>query len=312
MFWLTWRQHRLQVFAVAAVLAVMMAEVVRRALPLVEPTGLMRDCASGAVTDCDDLFQYFGVDSGTTIVLAAVHLLPVLVGVFWGAPLIAREFDRGTQRLVWGQSVSRRRWLAVKLATLGAAAVLGGIVQGVLLTWAIDQFVVRQSVNRFADRALFDVAGVVPPALWLFALVLGVAVGLRVRRTIVAMAITPLLLGVVLVGLNLARPHYAPVQTRDLVTLRSGPDVYKVHEDWVLESALRRADGRTVSFETSFALCGGEDYSTCLAGHGLTQVVIYHPESRYWRFQWTEAAILLAGAMLISTLVFVRVSRRAD
>jgi hypothetical protein len=37
--------------------------------------------------------------------------VPALVGVFWGAPLLAREYDTGTFRLAWTQSVSRRRWL---------------------------------------------------------------------------------------------------------------------------------------------------------------------------------------------------------
>ena len=39
------------------------------------------------------------------------NLLPLAVGVFWGAPLLAREVEQGTIRLVFTQSVSRRRWL---------------------------------------------------------------------------------------------------------------------------------------------------------------------------------------------------------
>ena len=35
--------------------------------------------------------------------------------MFWGAPLLAREFETGTFRLAWTQSVTRTRWLAVKL-----------------------------------------------------------------------------------------------------------------------------------------------------------------------------------------------------
>ena len=41
-------------------------------------------------------------------------ILPVLVGLFWGAPLVAREVEHGTHRLVWTQGVSRRRWALVK------------------------------------------------------------------------------------------------------------------------------------------------------------------------------------------------------
>jgi uncharacterized membrane protein len=42
----------------------------------------------------------------------AVLVVPGLVGVFWGAPLIAPELAAGTYRLAWTQSVTRTRWLA--------------------------------------------------------------------------------------------------------------------------------------------------------------------------------------------------------
>ena len=41
--------------------------------------------------------------------------MPALIGAFWGAPLITREFEAGTFRLAWNQSVTRARWLAIKL-----------------------------------------------------------------------------------------------------------------------------------------------------------------------------------------------------
>src|ERR1039458_5140856 len=37
----------------------------------------------------------------------AVILVPALVGMFWGAPLIAREMETGSFRLAWTQSVTR-------------------------------------------------------------------------------------------------------------------------------------------------------------------------------------------------------------
>ena len=46
--------------------------------------------------------------------------VPGLIGMFWGAPLVAREFETGTFRLAWTQGVTRTRWLAAKLAIAGA------------------------------------------------------------------------------------------------------------------------------------------------------------------------------------------------
>lgn len=58
-------------------------------------------------------------------VLSALAVLcaPGLIGVFWGAPLITRELETGTLRLAWTQSITRTRWLAVKLALAGLASI---------------------------------------------------------------------------------------------------------------------------------------------------------------------------------------------
>ena len=50
--------------------------------------------------------------------------MPVFIGVFWGAPLVARELETGTFRLAWTQSVTRTRWFAIKLTVVGASAVV--------------------------------------------------------------------------------------------------------------------------------------------------------------------------------------------
>ena len=48
----------------------------------------------------------------------ALIVVPAILGIFWGAPLITRELEAGTHRLVWSQSVSRTRWLAIKLGAV--------------------------------------------------------------------------------------------------------------------------------------------------------------------------------------------------
>ena len=42
-------------------------------------------------------------------------LVPAIIGTFWAAPLLTREFEAGTFQLAWTQSVTRTRWLAAKL-----------------------------------------------------------------------------------------------------------------------------------------------------------------------------------------------------
>lgn len=79
MLWLTWRQHRTQLLATAVVLAV----------------------GSGLLL----------VDVMATDLIKMLPLAPALVGLFWGVPLLVKEFERGTHQVVWTQTVTRGRWL---------------------------------------------------------------------------------------------------------------------------------------------------------------------------------------------------------
>ena len=83
---------------------------------------------------------------------------PPLLGIFWGAPLVARELEAGTHRLVWTQSVTRTRWLAVKLGVIGLAGMaVTGLVSLMVTWWAhpldrvqIDQY--ASSMNAASSR----------------------------------------------------------------------------------------------------------------------------------------------------------------
>ena len=123
-----------------------------------------------------------------TLALALVLIVPVVIGMFWGAPLVARELETGTFRLAWTQSVTRLRWLLVKLGLVGlASAVVGGLLSLMVSWWfsPID----KVSANRFSPAA-FGMHGFVPAGYALFAFVLGATVGVLFRRTLPAMAVT--------------------------------------------------------------------------------------------------------------------------
>jgi hypothetical protein len=134
---------------------------------------------------------------------------PALIGLFSGAPLIAREFESGTFRRAWTQSVSRKRWLAVKLGLVGLAAMaIGG-----LLTWIVDWWaspIDAANQNRFG-LAIFGFHGVAPIGYAAFAFALGATAGALFRRTVPAMAVTAV--GFVAARLAVTywvRPNFAP------------------------------------------------------------------------------------------------------
>ena len=183
---LTWRQFRLQsvtTFGLLAVVAVMLAvtgpQLVHLYDSTVKPCKAQGDCsaATAAFLSHDRLLQGLG---------DVLVVVPGLIGVFWGAPLVARELETGTYKLVWLQSTTRRRWLAMKLALVGVVSVVVAGLFSLMVTWwssPIDR------VNA-APFAVFDERGIVPIAYAAFAFALGVTTGVLIRRTVPAMVVT--------------------------------------------------------------------------------------------------------------------------
>src|SRR4029077_9605182 len=138
MIWLTWRQFRAQAITAAATLAVFAIVLAATASDLAgmyNSSGLLTchgDACSGlASTFLSNLASGGGgflVPGGPYAILYFLSVLiiliaPAVTGVFWGAPLIARELEAGTFRLTWNQSITRTRWLTVKLTLIGVAAI---------------------------------------------------------------------------------------------------------------------------------------------------------------------------------------------
>jgi hypothetical protein len=119
--WLTWRQHRAQLLVTAGFLVLLglllAGSAIEAKLYVAEhaPPG----CPGPAVA-CADLEVALGrrYDAVYSVFGWLPLVLPALVGAFWGAPLLGREYERGTHRLAWTQAVPVWRWLAVKLSAL--------------------------------------------------------------------------------------------------------------------------------------------------------------------------------------------------
>src|SRR5690348_6734642 len=70
--------------------------------------------------------------------IGLVLVAPAIIGIFWGAPLIARELETRTFTLAWNQSITRTRWLAVKLALTGLAAMAVTEALSLIYAWWAD------------------------------------------------------------------------------------------------------------------------------------------------------------------------------
>jgi len=118
----------------------------------------------------------------------ALLIVPLLIGMFWGAPLLARELETGSYRLVWTQSITRTRWLVVKVAIVGLVALAVAGLASWLVSWwyaPLDKL----NMNRF-DPSVFTERGIVAIGYAGFAFAVGLAAGAILRRTLPAMAAT--------------------------------------------------------------------------------------------------------------------------
>jgi hypothetical protein len=263
MIWLTWQQHRLMVFVGGLALVLLVPFLIITGLAVSQAAHAAVACPPPATTN--DCLRDFHSLISMSPVLPVLSSLPLLIGAFIGAPLVARELELGTYLLAWTQGVPRRRWLLWKLGVLGGLIGLGfAAVAGLMAWWSAP-------VNPVVGPWLtFEVRGLVPFAYAFFALALGVAAGAISRQVVGAIFAT----GAIFVAVRLAvaqlRPHFLPPLSQQ----PTGPDV-----PWTALVVQKTFVGTPESPR---------------AFHFL-----YQPSDRFWVFQGIEAAIFVALGLVL-------------
>ncbi|HTZ08993.1 MAG TPA: hypothetical protein VMB72_07965 [Acidimicrobiales bacterium] len=323
--------------ALAVVVAVAGPQVAHAYDDTVANCAASHDCALAAAA----LRTRYGLLSGwLDVVVAAV---PVLLGMFWGAPLVARELETGTYRLAWTQGVTRSRWLLAKLGVLTLGAVAAAGVASLLVTWWAGP------LDRVAGTpfASFATRGVVPSGYAAFAFVLGVAAGVVLRRTLPAMAVA--LVGTVAARVVVTvwvRPHLFPARVLATSAVSVGPlspGLPLPAGSWVLSQSLLDRAGHVVASQGGLGGGGltidigpgvrlgsagscpnlrvtpgsipgpqaiGALVQRCAAQLHLHELVTYQPAGRYWPLQWAELGLFLAAAVVVGAAAWWWVRRR--
>ncbi len=342
MNWFAWRQHRKQFLVVGIILALYAA--------LLIPTGLhfwhtyqsaVASCAQNpANPSCTDLsgslFQPTIDQALLHLAPLAILLLPLILGLFWGAPLLSKEYTEGTDKLVWTQSVSRRKWLTIKLTwILVATAIFMGAFTALATWWAHTSNSLE--MNRF-DSGVFFEQGIVPVTYGIFAVALGTMFGAWFRKTMIALGVTlGLYIGFAFITVPLMiRPHYmAPVA----VTTPMGPGFSDniPQGAWVLTRGMEDQNGRVIGdvFTSAPPQCqqviqqnqvtdnngrvgikikggSGNPIDACLNKAGWHLVATYQPSYRYWDFQYIESGISLSlSAVAVAATYWLVLKRDA-
>lgn len=324
MIWLTWRQFRVQAVSVYAALA-----VIGVVLAITGPELVGR-------TDFSNMDVLYGGS------LIATYLLPAVAGVFWGVPMVTRELETGTHNIAWNQTVTRTRWLATKLGLgVPAAMAAAGLLSLAVSWWAnpIDAMANQDGRGGALARmspVVFAARGIVPIGYAAFAFVLGVAIGILLRRTVAAMAVTLVVFAAVLVAVPfVVRPYLLP-PTEETVTITSS-NIWQIRGNdsgvleavtvvepagaWVLTNETVDPAGNAISpLPDAMRKCmpqldrdepppGHRTMTACLAGLsdlGYRQHLVYQPASRFWPLQWVETAIFLALSGLLTWFCFRR------
>lgn len=322
MLWLTFRQHRMQVLVTTLLLlgigGILLGTGIAAAGFVADnaPAGCPGPGAACAAFD-DILAERYGL---IVTALGWLPLIPALFGIFWGAPLLAAEYERRTHTLAWTQSVSRSRWLAGKLGGLGLLIVLGGLAFGATVNAWLGVFDGSDFAEAFDHRGLFTVSGVVPAAWWLCMFAVGAAAGAVLRRTLPAMAVTLAVFLIALFGLmNLRDEYAAPIQAPASSTVTEVPGIPAPPPPVPAGASITGTEFvprgspselATVSDDCGRASRSEAGYETCLHSHGWVGVQQYQPADRYWRFQWTESAILFVGTLGMGGLAVGSAMRR--
>jgi hypothetical protein len=263
---------------------------------------------------------------GTTGILVSVFLqaVPVLIGAFAGAPVLARELETGTYRFAWTQGMGRRRWTLAKLVLLAVVVTAVAGAFSVLYSWFNQPFFASGYAIPFATR-VFDLGKVAFAAWTLAAFSIGALAGMLIRRVVPAIAATlAVYAGLALATAGYLRQHY---MTPLLTSHANLPGSAWSVSQWYTKggkfafSAQGSQLARTVtrfcppkigtSGQGTSVRVGGGSPAQCLSPHGYTQWTSYQPGSRFWPFQWIEGGWLLALSVLLIAATVWLVRRRA-
>lgn len=324
--WVTWRQHRLGIGGVAAVFGALGLFLVISGLAVHHSfTNLgLNSCGTLDSARCQTQLTAFEHHYQPL----ADHLpqlltfLPALIGVFIGAPLVARELESGTFRFAWSQSRTRTQWIVTKLALLGLVLTALALAFSALFTWWYAPF--DAVSGRMAPWGGYEVSGLVFAARTVFAFTLGAMLGLLTRRTVPAMAAT----GACWTATVWSSVTYLRPLIRQPVTTigRQGkgsvpgsgaiPANADIVNQWVQDATGQHVSFDQLEYQAITANHGTpptpDQLDAYLTQHHYSQWISYRPDNWFWHFQSVETAGYAILAVLLAAATVLTVRRRGD
>jgi hypothetical protein len=298
--WMSWRQYRHSAAGTAVFLGVLALYLLVMGLEIRSAYASATACPASAGNACEAVLNLFNNDyhSAAEVTAAVLNSIPVLAGVFAGAPILARELNSGTFRFAWTQGAGRTRWTLARLALPAVTVTAAAAAFSQLFGWYFWPFFNAQQAGSMAPQ-YFNLTGIAFAAWALAAFTIGAVAGVLIRRVVPAIAAgMAACAGLLAVTVFYLRPHYmAPLVTR--------PNTAAPGSAWIISQVWTGPQGqRITNFNQIIALIQHPQ-------RGFSQVTVYQPDTRYWPFQFIEGGwLLVLSILLIAATVWV-VRRRA-
>jgi hypothetical protein len=306
--WVGWRQQRMETLIAVAALALLAAVAIPIGIHMasVYAHDGLSACAGKPQpgSACGDNVPSFLLRfTSVNILFSWSTLLPPLAALLLAAPFVV-DLDSGTYRLLWTQSITRRRWIVTKLGMSIAAAVLIALVLSVLATWSRAPL---DHLNGRMSATTYDAEGIVPVAYTLLVFGVAVALGAVWRRTVPAL-LSALVLYIVVRAFvdSWLRAHLVSATTVTWSIGNSGGGPSSLNRGLVVDQFLSDKHGHRLPgvhelcVQTAASVAGTHS-TVCRApgAHGY-MTAIYIPASRFWDLQIIEFGIVAGiGAILI-------------
>lgn len=244
---------------------------------------------------CRGIESWFAtLSSVRQVLLGVTAAIPFALGLFLGAPLIAREIERRTAPIAWSLSPSRRSWFGRR--TISVAAI---VALALLLVGQAAEVLILATEGEVIGFRHFAMHGPLLAVRGVAVLAIGILVGLVLGRMLPAILLTGLAVVALLGGLQIARSE---LMRSEAVWLEPAAEIGSSIE-MVYDTGFRvDATGELLTYDEAF-----ERYPEELGpvGEGIVPgtsvMVLANPPEQYLSFVAREATALLLVTLVTAT-----------
>jgi hypothetical protein len=301
------RLHRFEIVGFGVLIAVLAVAAVIVAGNL-DATGYGARCdpMGGNPPACERMGRAFYDIQGSQAapVQSILMILPFLLGALIGAPLVARELERGTSRLAWSLAPSRTRWLITRLVPAGVVVFCFAFVAGA----ALDRLTASTDprIDPLANFNGYGLRGVVLAARATFVFAIGVPIGAIIGRALPALIVTAV---IAYVGLAGGMYVHSKILASEAVFVddASGGGVPGA---LYVDQRIKAPDGRVLTWDELNVVAPPPEDGSNWPPEGYTFVALVVPGDRYRFVELREVGALAGGSLVALGIGALAVRRR--